>query len=157
MANTLNFGIIGTGGIAADFAQALQSSSRCQVVNVVGTSAAKARAFQQRFGLASSAESVEQLLDDPSVQAVYVASPHPCHADQAIQCWRAKKAVLCEKPLTLDAASAERVIDVARAENVFLMEAFMYRCHPLLRELTSRLRAGARIRTGSSSSEASRH
>jgi predicted dehydrogenase len=142
MVQTLNFGIIGTGGIAADFAQALQSSSRCKVVNVVGTSAAKARAFQQLFQLPSSAESLEQMLDDPRVEAVYVASPHPSHAEQAIQCLRAKKAVLCEKPLTLDVASAQRVIDIARAENTFLMEAFMYRCHPLMRELTARLRSG---------------
>jgi predicted dehydrogenase len=142
MVQTLNFGIIGTGGIAADFAQALQSSSRCRVVNVVGTSATKARAFQQRFTLPNSAETLAQLLGDPEVEAVYVASPHPLHEEHAILSLRAKKAVLCEKPLTLDAVSAERVIGVAKAENVFLMEAFMYRCHPLMRELTTRLRSG---------------
>lgn len=142
MVQTLNFAIIGTGGIAGDFAQALQSSSRCKVVNVAGTSAAKARAFQERFGLPRSADSVEQLLSDPHVGAVYIASPHPFHADHAIRCLRAKKAVLCEKPLTLDASTTQRVIEVAKEENVFLMEAFMYRCHPLMRELTARLRAG---------------
>jgi predicted dehydrogenase len=142
MVQTLNYGIVGTGGIAADFAQALQSSARCRVVNVVGTSAEKARAFQERWQLPSSAATLEQMLADPRVEAVYVSSPHPFHAEHAISCLRAKKAVLCEKPLTLDTESTQRVIEVARAERVFLMEAFMYRCHPLMRELTARLRAG---------------
>jgi predicted dehydrogenase len=142
MARTLNFGIIGTGGIAADFALALEQSSRCKVVNVVGTSPPKARSFQERFRLESHAGSVEELVSDPRVEAIYVASPHPFHAEHAIAGLRAKKAVLCEKPMTLDAASTKRVIDVAREENVFLMEAFMYRCHPLLRELSERLRSG---------------
>lgn len=142
MVRTLNFGVIGTGGIAADFARALERSSRCKVVNVAGTSVVKASAFRARYGLASHAESIEQLLGDPKVEAVYVASPHPFHAEQAIAALRAKKAVLCEKPLSLDAPSAQRVIEVAQSEGVFLMEAFMYRCHPLMRELTDRLRAG---------------
>ncbi len=108
----------------------------------MGTSLPKARSFQERFRLESHAGSVEALLSDPRVEAICVASPHPFHAEHAIAGLRAKKAVLCEKPLTLDAASTKRVIDVAREENVFLMEAFMYRCHPLLRELSERLRAG---------------
>jgi predicted dehydrogenase len=143
MVETLNYGIVGTGGIAADFARALRSSARCRIVNVVGTSPQKGDAFRDAWQLPRSARTLEDLLSDPEVEAVYIASPHPAHADQAIACLRARKAVLCEKPLSVDAPTAQRVIDVARAERVFLMEAFMYRCHPLIRELTQRLRAGA--------------
>jgi predicted dehydrogenase len=139
----LKWGIVATGGIATDFAQALSASSRCSVVDVAGTSAAKAAAFAQRWSLPRSSSSLSDMLSNPEVEAVYIASPHPSHAEQAIQCLEAGKAVLCEKPLTLTAQSAERVIAVAKERKVPLIEAFMYRCHPLTRALIERLRAGA--------------
>jgi len=143
VSRTLSWGVIGTGGIAADFCEALKRSTRCRVVNVAGSSPDKARAFAGRFGLARWSGQMPQLLEDPAVEAVYVATPHPLHEPQALACIAAGKHVLCEKPLTLDAAGAERVIDAARRRGVFLMEAFMYRCHPLLRELVARLTDGA--------------
>ena len=143
MPDTLNFGVIGTGAIANDFAHALQRSTRCRVTNVCGTSADKAREFAARYQLPAAAESLEQLLDDPNVQAVYVAAPHPSHERLATAAAAAGKHVLCEKPLAVDAAGTERLIASARAHGVFLMEAFMYRCHPLLRELANRLKNGA--------------
>jgi predicted dehydrogenase len=142
MQPSLSWGIIGTGGIAGDFAEALRSSSRCRVQSVAGSSPAKAKAFAERFKLPSSAESLSELLGDSKVEAVYVATPHPLHEEQALACIEAGKHVLCEKPLTVDAKSAERVIARARARGVFLMEAFMYRCHPLLRDVLARLEAG---------------
>jgi predicted dehydrogenase len=143
MADQLNWGIVGTGGIAADFAEALRRSRRCRVVNVCGSSPAKARAFAERFGLAASARSLDDLLADAAVDAVYVATPHPLHEPHAVAALRARKPVLCEKPLAADAAAAERIVEAARASGTFLMEAFMYRCHPLLRELIHRLQDGA--------------
>ena len=80
---------------------------------------------------------------DRTVEAVYVATPHPLHEQHALAAIAAGKHVLCEKPLTMDAAEAARVIDGRRQHGVFLMEAFMYRCHPLLRELLARLKDGA--------------
>jgi predicted dehydrogenase len=111
-------------------------------VNAVGSSAAKAKAFADKFKLPSSAATVEELCADPRVHAVYVATPHPSHEAQAIRCIEAGKHVLCEKPITMDAAGAERVVAAARKKNVFLMEAWMYRCHPLLREVIERLQGG---------------
>jgi predicted dehydrogenase len=143
MSETLHWGVIGTGGIASDFAQALAQSGRCRLVNAVGSSPEKSRAFAEKWGLPKAARSLEELLADRSVQAVYIATPHPSHELQAIACLDAGKHVLCEKPLTLDAAGAERVVTAARRAGVFLMEAFMYRCHPLVRELLARLKAGA--------------
>jgi predicted dehydrogenase len=143
MRDKLSWGIIGTGGIATDFAEALGRSERCRVVNVVGSSAAKGRAFAERWKVPKSSESLEQMLGDQAVDAVYVATPHPSHEKHALACIAAKKAVLCEKPLTVDTASAGRVIDAARSAGGFLMEAFMYRCHPLTAELIKRVRDGA--------------
>jgi predicted dehydrogenase len=139
----LQWGVIGTGGIAADFVQALRHSERCRVVNVVGSSREKGKAFAQRWSLPGSSETLDELLADRDVDAVYVASPHPLHEQQALAAIAARKAVLCEKPMTLDAAGTERLIAAARAQNVFLMEAFMYRCHPSVRQLLDRLSDGA--------------
>jgi predicted dehydrogenase len=140
--SVLNWGVIGTGGIAGDFTEALVNSARCRVLNVSGSSAEKAQGFAKRWSVPRSAPSLEALLADPEVQAVYVATPHPLHEAQAIACIEAGKHVLCEKPLTVSAASSARVIEAARKKGVFLMEAFMYRCHPLMRELIARLREG---------------
>jgi len=143
MKPNLDWGVVGTGGIAIAFVDALKKSKRCKVVNVVGSSAAKAQAFSAEWGLPRASGSLEEMLADPKVEAVYIASPHPLHEAQALASIRAKKAVLCEKPLRIDVASTERLIDAARQNGVFLMEAFMYRCHPLMREVASRRKDGA--------------
>jgi predicted dehydrogenase len=142
MKQRLDFGIIGTGGIASDFAQALGGSSRCSVVDVCGTSADKAAAFAAKWDLSKSSASLDAMLANPAVEAVYVSSPHPAHVEQSIACLRAGKAVLCEKPISVDVAGAERVIAVAGELGVPLIEAWMYRVHPSTRALIDRLRAG---------------
>src|SRR6187397_1256827 len=70
------------------------------------------------------------------------STPHPAHEAQALAAIAAGKHVLCEKPMTIAAATTERVIEAARRGNVFLMEAFMYRCHPLTKALITRLQDG---------------
>jgi len=138
----LHWGVVGTGGIAGDFCEALQHSARCRVVNVAGSSPGKARDFATRVGIHAWSDGLSQLLADSSVEAVYIATPHPLHEAQALAAVAAGKHVLCEKPLTLDEAGAARVIAAARSQGVFLMEGFMYRCHPLVRELLTRLQDG---------------
>ncbi len=143
MDNKLNWGIIGTGGIATDFAQALTHSAHCTVVSVAGSSPEKGAAFAKQWQLPHSAGSLDELLADDAVQAVYVATPHPLHRDQALACIEAGKHVLCEKPMCVTAADADTVISRAREKGTFLMEAYMYRCHPLMTLLIDKLRAGA--------------
>ncbi len=138
----VSYGVIGTGGIAADFCEALKRSQRCEVVNVVGSSADKSEAFARRHGLARASRDLPALLGDAEVDVVYVATPHPLHEAQALACIERGKHVLCEKPLTIDAPSTERVIDAARRRGVFLLEGYMYRCHPLLAALIERIRRG---------------
>jgi predicted dehydrogenase len=142
MAKQLKWGIIGTGGIATDFAQALEWSERCSVVNVVGSSPAKAEAFKKEWSLPKASSSLEEMLGDSAVDAVYVATPHPMHKDQAIACIGAGKHVLCEKPICVTAKDAEAVVAAAKEHNVFLMEAFMYRCHPLMQRVIETIRDG---------------
>jgi predicted dehydrogenase len=142
MKEKLQWGVIGTGAIAGDLALSLQKSSRCRIVDVVGSSAEKGRAFAEKWGVPRASASIDELLADREVEAVYIATPHPAHEAQALACIAAGKPVLCEKPFTMNAAGAARVVEAARAKGVFLMEAFMYRCHPLLREVTRRLQDG---------------
>lgn len=142
MKDRLNWGVVGTGGIATDFTRALSNSPRGSVVNVVGSSPEKARAFAERWSVDNSSSSLDELLADTRVEAVYVATPHPAHEQQAIACAKAGKHVLCEKPMCVDAEKTERVVAAARENKVFLMEAFMYRCHPLIRALIGQLKDG---------------
>ncbi len=143
MANKTRFGVIGTGGIAGDFCQALSKSERCEVVSALGSSPEKATAFARRFGLPRAAAGLNELLGDREVDVVYVATPHPLHEAQALACIEMGKHVLCEKPLTVDAPSSERVIEAARRRGVLLLEGYMYRCHPLMAALIERVRGGA--------------
>src|SRR6478735_4994726 len=104
MKPTLAFGIVGTGGIAA----ALAGSRRVRVVNVLGSSADKGRAFAKRWRLPRSAGTLAELLADPEVEAVYVATPHPLHEAHVLAAIDARKPVLCEKPLAVSVEQAER-------------------------------------------------
>jgi predicted dehydrogenase len=142
MKDKISFGVIGTGGIAADFCDALAGSTTCEVLSVVGSAPKKGSAFARRFKLPRAAANLNELLSDDDVDVVYVATPHSLHEAQALACIEMGKHVLCEKPLTLDAASAERVIQAARQRRVFLLEGYMYRCHPLLGALLERVQRG---------------
>src|SRR5207245_6934201 len=93
------------------------------------------------FGYVRAHGSYEALLGDDDVDAVYIATPHPMHAQWAIAAADAGKHVLCEKPLAMDLAEVEAVIDAADQSGVFLMEAFMYRCHPQTQVLVDLLRS----------------
>lgn len=139
----LNWGILATGEIARAFAEGLATSKTGRLVAVGSRSQASADGFGERYNVPRRHGSYEALLNDPGVQAVYVSTPHPMHAEWAIAAANAGKHVLCEKPLGLNAAEAIRMIEAARANDVFLMEAFMYRCHPQTRRLIDLLRERA--------------
>ena len=137
------WGILGTGAIAHTFAHGLAKSRTGKLVAAGSRSQASADGFAKEFDLARAHGSYEALLADPEVQAVYISTPHPSHAEWCIKAARAKKHILCEKPLTLNHAEAMVVAEAAREHGVFLMEAFMYRCHPQTAKLVELIQAGA--------------
>jgi predicted dehydrogenase len=143
MSTKLNWGILGTGSIAHTFAQQLPRSETGALVAVGSRTSESAQRFGAEFGVVRCHGSYEALLDDPSVQAVYISTPHPMHLEWAVRAARAKKHILCEKPIGLNEAEARQIIDAARRHDVFLMEAFMYRCHPQTRALNDLLRQRA--------------
>lgn len=131
MADTkLGWGIMGAGAIADAFARGVQMGKTGRVVAVASRSLDKASKFGAPFGIEHAHGSYEDLLTDDRVDAVYIATPHPMHPEWAIRAAEAGKHILCEKPLALNAAQVMAMIEAAREHDVFLMEAFMYRCNP---------------------------
>ena len=138
----LNWGIISTGAIAKCFANGVAHSGAGQVVAVGSRDQTSANAFADQFSIPTRHGSYEALLADEQVQAVYIATPHPFHAEWAIKAAEAGKHVLCEKPLTLNQWEVDAVVQAAREADVFFMEAFMYRCHPQTAKLVELLNEG---------------
>lgn len=138
----LAWGILGTGNIARTFATQLATANAGQCLAVASRTPEKAGAFGDKFDIPRRYENYEALLDDSDVDVVYVSTPHPFHAEWAIRALEAGKHILCEKPMTLNFAQAEAVVEAARASDRFLMEAFMYRCHPQTARLVELLSSG---------------
>lgn len=142
MATTLRWGIMGTGNIARKFASGLGESRTGRLVAVGSRAEETLRAFLTDFPVRGHA-SYQGLLADPEVEVVYISMPHPLHAEWSIRAARAGKHILCEKPLTMNALEAAAVMDAARSAGVFLMEGFMYRCHPQTARLLELIRRGS--------------
>jgi predicted dehydrogenase/aryl-alcohol dehydrogenase-like predicted oxidoreductase len=136
----LSWGILGTGRIAKEFAAAVGMSRRGRLTAVATRS--PRNVDDAEFAGARIHHSYAALLTDPEVQAVYIATPHPTHAEWAIKAAEAGKHILCEKPIGMNAADAMAIIDAAKRNDVFLMEAFMYRSHPQTAKLIEVLRSG---------------
>jgi predicted dehydrogenase/aryl-alcohol dehydrogenase-like predicted oxidoreductase len=143
MSETLHWGILGTGAIAGTFAKGIKDSRTGALAAVGSRTQESADRFGEEHGVERRHGSYEALLADPEVQAVYISTPHPMHAEWAIQAAEAGKHILCEKPLTLNSDEAMAVVEAARRHGVFLMEAFMYRCHPQTAKLVELIRDGA--------------
>lgn len=142
---TFRWGIVGLGNIAHKFAEGLKAVPGAQLVAVASRTQAKADQFGDQYGARRRYATYHALADDAEVDAVYVATPHPMHKEDALMCIDAGKAVLCEKPFTINAREAEVVIDRARRQKVFLMEAMWTRFFPImvrLRELLAQQAIG---------------
>ncbi len=139
----LKWGIIGTGMIAAKFAQALEAAEQGTLYAVASRMQEQADAFGEKFRAPRRYGSYEEMLADGEVDAVYNALPNHLHLQWTAAAARAGKHVLCEKPLTVNAVEAEQMIEAVEAADVFLMEAFMYRCHPQTNRLIELIRDSA--------------
>lgn len=136
----LSWGIIGTGAIAHTFAKGVRGSRTGRLVAVGSRGINTANAFAEEFQIPNRHGSYDELLANDAVQAVYIATPHPQHAEWAIKSAKARKHILCEKPIGINHAEARRIIAAAKQHDVFLMEAFMYRCHPQTHKLVELIR-----------------
>lgn len=141
---SLKWGIIGTGNIAHTFAIGLQASKTGKLVAVGSRAKESAEKFGKEFGLAAEQcyATYDDLLKDSNVDIVYISTPHPQHYDVAIQAANAGKNILVEKPFGVNEREVVSVIEAAKKNNVFLMEAFMYRCHPQTVKLAEMVKDG---------------
>ncbi|HEX3649048.1 MAG TPA: Gfo/Idh/MocA family oxidoreductase [Pseudonocardiaceae bacterium] len=138
----LRWGILGTGGIAHTFAADLRLTDTGEIVAVGSRTAESAREFADEHGVPNRHASYADLVADPDVDVVYVATPHPLHHDNALLALRAGKHVLVEKPFTMNAAEARDVVRVARETGLFCMEAMWTRFLPHVAVIRDWLAAG---------------
>ncbi|OXM70334.1 Gfo/Idh/MocA family protein [Amycolatopsis vastitatis] len=143
----LRWGIMGTGLIAGAFAEDLKLTDS-GVVTAVGSRAAEsAERFADQHRVPTRHGSYEALANDPDVDIVYVATPHPLHHGNARLALEAGKPVLVEKPFTMNAEEARDLVDLARGKNLFLMEAMWTRFLPHIRHVRELLPSLGRMVT----------
>ena len=130
--NAVRWGILGVAKIATEkVIPAMQRARGVEVAALASRSAEKAQQAAARLGLPKAYGSYEALLADRDIDAVYIPLPNHLHVPWSIECLKAGKHVLCEKPIGLNVAEAERLVAAGREHpRLKLMEAFMYRFHP---------------------------
>ncbi|MGC4046084.1 MAG: Gfo/Idh/MocA family oxidoreductase [Armatimonas sp.] len=139
----LRWGILGAGSIAHQFTGDVQPLLDQEVVAVGSREIEKANAFADKYNIANRHDSYEALVADPSVDAIYVATPHNFHKEHVLLSLRAGKHVLCEKPFTVNAKEAEEIIVEARGRKLFLMEAMWPRFFPGWAKVRELIASGA--------------
>jgi len=143
MKDKIRWGILSTGWIANKFARGLSVLPDAEIVAVGSRAQATADAFGDQFDVPHRHASYAALAADPDVDVVYIGTPHPFHKENSLLCLQAGKAVLCEKPFTINAGEAEEVIALAREKGLFLMEALWSRYIPVIVRLREMLAEGA--------------
>jgi predicted dehydrogenase len=138
----LRWGILGAGAVAATVSADIAATPG-NVLHAVGArDAERAKAFATAYGVARSYGSYTELLADPDLDVVYIATTHGQHRDHALLALRAGKPILVEKAFTLNAAQAREVVAEARARRLFCMEAMWTRLNPLIRQAVELARSG---------------
>ncbi|MFK7922670.1 MAG: Gfo/Idh/MocA family protein [Bacteroidia bacterium] len=127
----IRWGILATGKIAGKFAAGMQTVENASLQAVGSRSIENANAFAKQYGIETVHTSYEALANDPEVDIIYIATPHPYHHANTLMCLEAGKAVLCEKPIAINAKQTAAMIAKAKEKNVFLMEAMWTRFLPV--------------------------
>lgn len=139
----IKWGVLGTAGIAKGCTiPGMQQAENCTLYAIAGRNMEKAKAYQQEFGFEKAYDSYEALLADPQVEAVYIPLPNQLHYEWSIKALRAKKHVLCEKPLAPTARQVAEMHAVAKENGVFLMEAYAYLHSPFIKAIKEEVDSG---------------
>lgn len=134
MSETFRWGIIGAGRIARKFASDLGTIKNARLTAIASRDLERARTFAGEFDAPYAYGTYEELLDCPELDAVYVATRHPGHAEASIMCLERGIPVLCEKPFAMNTGEVEQMIAAARKSDTFLMEAIWTRFLPTTRQ-----------------------
>ena len=138
----VKWGIVGTGNISTQFAQGLQLVEHAQIAAVASRSISSARAFAQAFDIPKQYGSYEDMAKDTQLDIIYIGTPHPQHYENVMLFLEAGFAVICEKPLGVNAAQTEKMIAKAREKNVFFMEGMWTRFFPAFQKALEWVRSG---------------
>ena len=140
----IKWGVLGTAGIAkGQTIPGMVLAENCELTAIAGRSMEKALAFKEEFGFAKAYDSYEALLADPEIEAVYIPLPNELHHEWTIKAAKAKKHILCEKPLAPTPELIEEMIQAAEENGVILMEAFAYLHSPIVQAVKAEIDAGA--------------
>ena len=139
--SNFNWGILGPGGIAKAFAEDLKKLDGHSIAAVGSRTLSNAQSFANTFG-GTAYGSYEELVADPQVDAIYVATPHPAHKENVILALNAGKPVLCEKPFAVNADEAQQMVDAAHKNGVALMEAMWARFLPHYAQVREIIQSG---------------
>ena len=145
MTQSVRFGVLGAAGIAVrQVIPAMQASKQCVVTALASRDAGRAQTVAAQLGIGASCGSYEELLARPDVDAVYIPLPNHLHVQWSVRALEAGKHVLCEKPIGMNVAEAERLLAAASTHpRLKVMEAFMYRFHPQWIRAQALVREGA--------------
>src|SRR5262245_501536 len=139
----LRWGILGTAKINERLLPAFRKSATADLRAIASRSAGRAREAARRDGIPIAQASYEAMLDDPSVEAIYIPLPNALHAEWTRKAADRGKHVLCEKPLTPTAAEARSLVDYCRSTRICLMDGFMWPHHPRTQRIRKLLDDGA--------------
>lgn len=139
----MKWGILATGTIAAKFAETVNRMEDTQMLAACASrTMEKAEAFREQYGIGRAYGSYEAMMQDPEVEAVYIATPNNLHYENCRMCLNAGKHVLCEKPFTVTRQEGERLFALAEEKGLFIMEAFWIRFLPALSAMREMINSG---------------
>jgi predicted dehydrogenase len=142
MKKVINWGLVGTGGITNKFLTGLKAAEGGNAAAIVSRSQESADAFAAKNGIPKAYADYDAMLAHPDIDVIYIGIPHPWHKEYALKAFKAGKAVLCEKPVCINAGELSELIKAAREKRVFFMEAMWTRFVPPLCKVREWIAAG---------------
>ncbi len=142
MGKKYKWGILAPGKMSAKFTRGLKLLDNVELYAVGSRDIERAKQFADEFGFKKYYGSYEELVSDPELEIVYIASPHSRHYEHTLLCLKNKKAVLCEKAFALNSREVEEMINEAAKQKVFLMEALWPPFQPMYRKTKEILQSG---------------
>ena len=142
MDKKIRWGILGCGNIADKFAADLQMVSRSKLHAIAAQDFGRANNFAEKHKTERVYSNYTELANDPDLDVVYVATTHNFHYEHAALCLEGNKAVLCEKPICVNAREAQKLVELSRKKNIFLMEAMWTRFFPAVIRLNKDIKSG---------------
>jgi predicted dehydrogenase len=140
--STIKWGVIGLGNIAHQFVRDLELIKEAELYAVASRSVDKAKDFGEKYKAKKMYGSYQELMNDPNIDIIYIATPHDSHKNLTIESLESGKHVLCEKPIAINYEQTKAMIDASKKQNKFLMEAFWTRFNPSIQQILYKIKQG---------------